>query len=112
MSDDLVRREEVKGALVQLYQQRAKLLDFPQRETDNTLRYINLALDAVRNLPRATAGEGVREVLEGPAWALLAQWDAFEASHGNQEEAYYKLAKYARKHWAALRDALTEGRTK
>lgn len=42
------------------------------------------------------------------AKALLGQWQAFEASYGNQEEAYYKLAKYARPHWAALAAALTK----
>lgn len=40
---------------------------------------------------------------------LLAQWAAFEASYGNQEEAYYKLAKYARPAWEAARAALSAG---
>lgn len=43
---------------------------------------------------------------------LLAQWEAFEASSGNQEDAYYKLAKYARPLWEAAREAIAkaEGR--
>ena len=40
------------------------------------------------------------------ATKLVSQWEAFEAGYGNQEEAYYKLAKYARPHWEALRAAL------
>lgn len=62
---------------------------------------VGAALQAVRALPRQ---DGLREAGK----ALLEQWDAFEASHGTQEEAYYKLAKYARKHWDALRAALAE----
>ena len=50
-----------------------------------------------------------QEVTEA-ARALLTQWDAFEASCGNQEEAYYKLAKYARPHWNALKAAMEAGR--
>ena len=37
---------------------------------------------------------------------LLEQWEAFEASSGNMEEAYYKLAKYARPQWEAARAAV------
>ena len=39
---------------------------------------------------------------------LLTQWEAFEASYGNQEEAYYKLAKYARPAWNKARAALSK----
>lgn len=46
--------------------------------------------------------KAMREALAG----LIVQWDAFEASYGNQEEAYYKLAKYARPAWDAARAAL------
>lgn len=44
---------------------------------------------------------------------LAAQWEAFEASSGNMEEAYYKLAKYARQEWEAMLAAIAkaEGRT-
>ena len=51
------------------------------------------------------AAGDMREVVEA-ATKLVSQWDAFEAGYGNQEEAYYKLAKYARPHWEALRTAL------
>lgn len=47
----------------------------------------------------------MREAVEA-ATKLVSQWEAFEAGYGNQEEAYYKLAKYARPHWEALRTAL------
>lgn len=38
------------------------------------------------------------DLLEAAA-ELVEQWKAFEASSGNMEEAYYKLAKYARPSW-------------
>ncbi|KQV83285.1 hypothetical protein [Rhizobium sp. Root1220] len=47
------------------------------------------------------------EELKEVAKSLLERWDEFEASYGNQEEAYYKLAKYARNDWERLRTALT-----
>lgn len=43
--------------------------------------------------------------------ALLEQWDAFETSSGNQEEAYHKLAKYARPAWGAARAAIAKATT-
>ncbi|MCZ7488220.1 hypothetical protein [Rhizobium rhizogenes] len=44
---------------------------------------------------------------------LVEQWNAFEASSGNMEEAYYKLAKYARPQWekAIAAIAKAEGRS-
>lgn len=51
----------------------------------------------------------MHEALSG----LLEQWKEFQVSSGNIEEAYYKLAKYARPHWekaaAALSKANGEG---
>lgn len=38
---------------------------------------------------------------------LLERWDNFNASNANYEEAYNKLAKYARDDWEALRAALS-----
>ncbi len=55
------------------------------------------------------AAPDMHEALTG----LLEQWKEFRASSGNMEEAYYKLAKYARPHWekaaAALSKANGEG---
>jgi hypothetical protein len=38
---------------------------------------------------------------------LLACYEEFQASSGNMEEAYYKLAKYAYPQWQAARAALS-----
>lgn len=39
---------------------------------------------------------------------LLSQWDKYRAGeYPNQEDAYYKLDKYARPHWDAARAALS-----
>lgn len=54
---------------------------------------------------RRSPSPDMREAVEA-ATKLVSQWEAFEAGYGNQEEAYYKLAKYARPHWEALRTAL------
>lgn len=37
---------------------------------------------------------------------LLVQYDAYQNSAGNHEEAYYKLAKYAYPHWQELKAAM------
>lgn len=37
---------------------------------------------------------------------LLIQYDAYQNSAGNHEEAYYKLAKYAYPHWQELKAAM------
>jgi hypothetical protein len=42
------------------------------------------------------------------ARALLMQWEAYQQSVGNMEEAYYKLGKYAYPHWLELKSALSK----
>ena len=51
----------------------------------------------------AATNDKLREALTG----LVSCHDDFNASSGNMEEAYYKLAKYAYPKWEAARTALT-----
>lgn len=50
--------------------------------------------------------------LEAALKGLLENWASFEASTGNMEEAYYKLAKYARPQWDEARAVLSSGDSK
>lgn len=50
------------------------------------------------------AAPDLHEALSG----LLEQWKEFQASSGNMEEAYYKLAKYAHPHWEKAAAALSK----
>ncbi len=50
--------------------------------------------------------------IEDAARKLLARWDEFNASGANYEQAYYRLAKFARGDWEALRSALSASPTK
>ena len=54
---------------------------------------------------RATLRERERYA---PAVRLLAAWDACNAHEATYEQAYYRLAKYARNDWEALREAITQ----
>ena len=40
--------------------------------------------------------------------AIFDRWQHYQASAGNQEEAYYKLAKHAYSNWKALEAAITK----
>ena len=53
-----------------------------------------------------SAPVGVVEMATAALEGLIECHDAFNASYGNMEDAYYKLAKYAYPKWHAARDAL------
>lgn len=42
---------------------------------------------------------------------LLNRWDEFNASDANYEQAYFRLAKYARDDWEELREAVSAPNT-
>lgn len=48
------------------------------------------------------------DLLFGAAKPLFGQWLGYQATCGNHEEAYYKLAKYAYPLWEKLKAALSE----
>lgn len=71
-----------------------------------------MALNALSLSPLSAELDRLRRELEEVRKALKAlveHHDAFEASSGNFEEAYYKLAKYARPSWEEARAALRAG---
>ena len=55
---------------------------------------------------RAEEAEKTLNNIKDPAQKLLSQWIAYQATAGNHEEAYYKLAKYAYTHWLELQKAI------
>lgn len=67
--------------------------------------------DVVRDADWTQIAKLAKE-LEKALSDLIECHDAFEASVGNMEEAYYKLAKYARPQWNAARALFKEGETR
>jgi len=69
-----------------------------------------LAIQATEALLRATQAEAEAAAMVGALKALLVHWNYFTGPEcggwGNQEQAYYGLAKHAQKEWQAAQGTL------
>lgn len=80
-----------------------------QQEVDDTEFTAHARTDIPRLLAALRASEEAAAEMRRPLIALLAQWRVFtenQGGWGNQEDAYYALAKHAQEQWQWAAEAL------